>query len=48
MVLMQFGLRNPDIINTNFKHICNKDSHFKDNINLPNFRPCVFMIKTPL
>jgi len=45
---MQFGLRNPDNINTNSEHVCNMDSHFKDNINLPSFHPCVFMIKTPL
>jgi len=44
MVLMQFGLRNPDNINTNSKHVCNIDSHFKDNIDLPNSYPCVFMI----
>jgi len=48
MVLIQFGLRNPDIINTNYEHICSMDSHFNDNINLPSFNPCVFMIKTPL
>jgi len=48
MVLMQFGLCNPDNTSTNFKHVCNIDSHFKDNINLPSFNPCVFMIKTPL
>ena len=45
---MQFGLRNPDSANTNFEHVCNMDSHFKDNINLPSIHPCVFMIKTPL
>jgi len=44
MVLMQFGLRNPDITSTNFEHVCNMDSHFKDNINLTNSHPCVFMI----
>jgi len=44
MVLMQFGLRNPDSTNTNSKHVCSMDSHFKDNINLPNSHPCVFMI----
>ena len=48
MVLMQFGLRNPNYTSTNSKHVCNMDSHFKDNINLPNSHPCVFMIKTPL
>jgi len=48
MVLMQSGLRNPDSTNTNSEHVCNIDSHFKDNINLPSFHPCVFMIKTPL
>ena len=41
---MQFGLSNPNNINTNFEHICNMNSHFKDNINLPNSHPCVFMI----
>jgi len=44
MVLMQFGLRNPDNINTNFEHICNMHNHFKDNINLLNSHPCIFMI----
>jgi hypothetical protein len=44
MVLMQSGLRNPDNISTNSEHVCNIDSHFKDNINLPNSHPCVFMI----
>ena len=48
IVLMQSGLRNPDSTNTNYEHVCNMDSHFKDNINLPSFRPCAFMIKTPL
>jgi len=32
MVLMQFGLRNPDSTNTTFEHVCNMDGHFKDNI----------------
>ena len=41
---MQFGLRNPDSINTNSEHVCNIDSPFKDNINLLNSHPCVFMI----
>ena len=45
---MQSGLRNPDNTSTNSKHVCNIDSHFEDNINLPSFHPCVFMIKTPL
>ena len=45
---MQSGLRNPNSSNTNYEHVCNIDSHFKDNINLPRFHPCVFMIKTPL
>jgi len=45
---MQSGLRNPDRTSTNSEHVCNIDSHFKDNINLPSFHPCVFMIKTPL
>ena len=44
MALTLFGLRNPDSINTNFEHVCNMDGHFKDNINLPNSHPCVFMI----
>jgi len=44
MVLMQFGLRNPDNTDTNSKHVCSMDNHFKDNINLPNSHPCVFMI----
>jgi len=44
MVLMQFGLRNPNCINTNSEHVCNIDSYFKDNINLHNSHPCVFMI----
>lgn len=44
MVLMQFGLRNQNCTNTNYEHVCNMDSHFKDNINLPNFHPCAFMI----
>ena len=48
MVLMQSGLRNLDSTSTNSEHVCNIDSHFKDNINLPSFHPCVFMIKTPL
>jgi len=48
MVLMQSGLCNPDSTSTNSEHVCNMDSHFKDNINLPSFRPCVFIIKTPL
>jgi len=45
---MQSELRNPDSTSTNSEHVCNMDSHFKDNINLPGFHPCVFMIKTPL
>jgi len=45
---MQSGLRNPDNTSTNYEHVCNIDSHFKDNINLPSFHPCVFMIKTLL
>jgi len=44
MVLMQFGLRNPDSTNTNSKHVCSMNSHLKDTINLPNSHPCVFMI----
>jgi len=40
MVLMQFGLRNPNCIKTNFDMFV----HFKDNINLGNSHPCVFMI----
>jgi len=48
MVLMQFGLRNPNNTNTNFEHVSNMDSHFKDNINLLIFHPCVFIIKTLL
>jgi len=48
MVLMQFKLRNSDNTSTNSEYVCNMDSHFKDNINLPNFHPCVLMIKTPL
>ena len=30
------GLYNLNYISTNFEHVCNMDSHFKDNINLPN------------
>jgi len=41
-------LRNPDSTSTNSEHIYNIDSHFKDNINLLSFHPCIFMIKTPL
>jgi len=41
---MQFGLRNPNNTSTNFKHVCSMDSHFKDNINLPNPHSCVSMI----
>ena len=48
MVLLQSGLRNPDSTSINYEHVCNIDSHFKDNINLPSFHPWVFMIKTPL
>ncbi|AET03627.1 hypothetical protein MTR_8g073880 [Medicago truncatula] len=48
MVLMQFGLRNPDSTSTNSEHVRNMDRHFKDNINLLSFHPCIFMIKTPL
>ena len=48
MVLMQFELCNLDSTSTNSEHVCNMDSHFKDNINLPSFHPCVIMIKTPL
>jgi hypothetical protein len=48
MVLVQSGLRNSDSTNTNYEHVCNMDSHFKNNINLPSFHPCVFMINTPL
>jgi len=44
MVLMQFGLRNPNCTSTNSEHVTNMDSHFKDNINLPNSHPCAFMI----
>jgi len=44
MMLMQFGLRNPNCINTNSEHVCNMDCHFKYNINLPNSHSCVFMI----
>jgi len=47
MVLMQFEF-NPNCTSTNSEHVCNMDNHFKDNINLPNSHPCVFMIKTPL
>jgi len=45
---MQFGLRNPDSTNTNSEHVCNIDSHFKDNIDLPSFHLRVVMIKTPI
>ena len=41
---MLFGLRNPDSTSTNSEHVCNMDSHFKNNINLPNSHPCVLMI----
>ena len=34
----------PNCISTNYEHVCNMDSHFKDNINLPNSHPFVFMI----
>jgi len=44
MVLMQFGLRNPNCTSTNSEHVTNMDSHFKDNINLHNSHPCAFMI----
>jgi len=37
----KFGLYNPNCINTNFKHVCSMNSHFKDNINLPNSHPSV-------
>jgi len=48
MVLVMFGLRNPDNTNTNSEHVHNMDSHFKDNFNLLSFHPCIFMIKIPL
>ena len=35
----QFGLYNPNCISTNSKHVCNMDSCFRDNINLPNSHP---------
>jgi hypothetical protein len=44
MMLMQFGLHNSNCISTNSEHVCNMDSHFKDNINLPNSHLRVFMI----
>jgi len=31
----QFELYNPNCINTNSKHVCNMNSHFKDNIKGP-------------
>jgi len=37
----QFGLYNPNCISTNFKHVCNMDSHFMNNTNLPNSHPFV-------
>ena len=36
----QFGLYNLNSINSNSKHVCNMDSHFRDNINLPNSSLC--------
>jgi len=48
MVLVLSGLRNPDTTSTYYEHVYNMDSHFKDNINLLSFHPCIFMIKTPL
>lgn len=48
MVLLQFGLSNPNSTSTNSEHVYNMDSYFKDNINLLSFHPCIFMIKTPL
>jgi len=44
MVLMQFGLYNPNCISTNFELVYNMDSHFKDNINRHNSHPCISMI----
>jgi len=32
----QLGLYNSNWISTNCEHVCNLDSHFKDNNNLPN------------
>ena len=40
-LVKQFGLYNPNSISTNSRHVCNKDSHFRDNINLPNPHPSV-------
>ena len=43
MVLMQFWFCNPASTSTNSENVCNMDSHFKDNINLPNFFILVFL-----
>jgi len=37
----QLGLYNLNCISTNSKHVCNMDSHFMDNINLPNSHPSI-------
>jgi len=37
----QIGLYNTNCINTNYEHVCNINSHFKDNINLLNSHPSV-------
>jgi len=39
--IIQFGLHKPNCISINFKYVCNMDSHFMNNINLPNFHPSV-------
>jgi len=39
MVLMQFGLHNLNYTNTNSEHVCNLNSHFKDNTTLLNSHP---------
>ena len=47
MVLMQLRLHNPNCTSTNSEHVCNMNSHFKDNIILPNSHPCVFGSRLP-
>jgi len=37
----QFRLYNLNCISTSSKYICNMNSHFRDNINLPNSHPSV-------
>jgi len=37
----QFGLYNRNCISTNYKHVCNMNSHLRDNINLLTSHPSV-------